>query len=108
MATITTHDQAIAWFPKAPTGDVERAWRAAEGFIADRCRWPALASDGTPLDPPGALVEAVHLLIARLLARRNSPDGVVGVGDEFGPVRITHVDRDVMALIAPYRPVVFG
>lgn len=51
---------------------------------------------------------AVKLLTARLLARHNSPDGLAAGGSDLGPVRVTSVDRDVMALIAPYKPVVFG
>jgi len=103
-------DQAkiIAEYPGHDEARVLTAWRAAEGFVAARCRWPMLAADGvTPLDPPDELRQAVMLLTSRYLARWNSPDGLVGAG-ELGPVRVATVDRDVSALIAPWRTVVFG
>jgi len=50
---------------------------------------------------------ACMLRCARYLARRNSPEGLVGFAD-FGPARITAVDRDVTALEAPYVKVLVG
>lgn len=76
------------------------AYEAAENYVQARVRIP----DG---DTPPALVEAVALLTARYLARRNTPDGLVGLGD-LGAVRLPTTDGDVRSLIAPYRPVVFG
>jgi hypothetical protein len=75
------------------------AYEAAEAYVAARCRWVAPA--------PAALVQAVSLLTARYLERRNSPSGVLGGGD-FGVVRVSGSDRDVDALLAPYRKLVMG
>ncbi|WP_041707505.1 hypothetical protein [Acidipropionibacterium acidipropionici] len=90
----STHDQRQA----------VNAWRSADAWVAARVRFrPARPGWGTPED----LVQAVRLLTARYLARRNSPDGFLGMG-EFGPARVPINDRDVNSLIAPYRRVVFG
>lgn len=80
---------------------VVQAYQSAESMVGDQCRWP---SDTTA---PEALVQAVILRTARYLARRDTPTGVLGVG-EFGPVRIASVDRDIEELEAPWRRVVFG
>lgn len=91
---------------------VERAWAAATAYVWNRIvPWYEPDSEGNPPAPvppaPGDLVQAVLLLTARYLARRNSPDGFLGMS-EFGVARVPTVDRDVEALIGPYRPVVFG
>lgn len=98
---IVNSEQARAWFPAEPPAEVDVAHNAAESYVAERCR--------IPVGPvvPGDLVQAVRLLTARYLARRNSPDGTLGMS-EFGVGRIATVDRDVEALIGPYRRVVFG
>lgn len=98
--TITTQAQVQGRFPQADPGRRTSAWKAAEQYVADRCRW----GDGTA---PDALVEAVLLLTGRFLARHNSPDGLVG-GGELGPARIPALDRDAERLMQPYRRVVFG
>lgn len=52
------------------------------------------------------LREAVFLRTQRLAARRNSPEGVIGVsgaGGEFVGVRVPAYDGDVAALEAPWR-----
>ena len=55
---------------------------------------------------PNDLRLAAMLRAARYLARRMSPEGLVGFGD-FGPAQIANVDRDVRELEAPYmKPVV--
>lgn len=45
---------------------------------------------------------ACRMQAARLLGRRKSPEGVAGWGD-FGPMRIQYPDKDVSALLDPYR-----
>lgn len=106
--TIATRDQVTSWFPGR---DVTTEWAAAEEYITRRTRWTRyrVLSDGTTqeLPAPPALVEAVRILTHRYLERRNSPVGIVGM-DEVGAVRLPSVDRDVEALIAPWRQVVFG
>lgn len=97
---LVSDEQLVQWFPEASPVDRGMHRDAAEAYIGGRCRIP----EGTP---PPELVAAVRLLVARYLARENSPDGFVGMS-EFGPARISTIDRDVQSLIAPYRPVVFG
>ena len=65
-----------------------------------------------PVDRFGAVVftadltEAVYLRTQRLAARRNSPEGVVGLtgtGGDFVGARVPSVDVDVLHLEGPYR-----
>ncbi len=59
----------------------------------------------------GDLVEAIYLRTQRLAARRNSPEGVVGltgVGGDFVGARVPGWDVDVAALEGPYRLVVIA
>jgi hypothetical protein len=57
---------------------------------------------GQPLsDLPGDLRLAFYLRVMRDLARRNSPEGLVGFA-EFGAARIARVDVDVAEREAPY------
>lgn len=52
------------------------------------------------------LEEAVYLRTQRLAARRNSPEGVVGltgVGGDFVGARVPPYDADVAQLEGPYR-----
>jgi len=51
--------------------------------------------------------QALVMQAARLWQRRFTPSGVEGVGD-FGPVRVTRLDHDVEALLAPYRTFPFS
>ncbi len=100
MTPIIPDNTLREWFPHEPLSELAPRRDAAEAYIRSRCRFDAL-------EVPGAIVEAVRLLINRHLARRNSPDGTLGMS-EFGVGRIATVDRDIEALLAPYRPVVFG
>lgn len=79
-----------------------QAWQSADSYISERVDYPTVDDAGQPLPAPAALVEAVCLLAARYLARRNSPDGMVGVSD-LGPARVPTIDRDVERLIDPWR-----
>jgi len=92
------------WFPGESATELGMQRDAAEAYIRNRCVLPEIAPGE---DFPGDIVGAVRLLVARYLARRNSPDGTLGMS-EFGAGRIATVDRDIQAMIAPYRPVVFG
>jgi hypothetical protein len=52
------------------------------------------------------LIEAVFLRAQRLAARRNSPEGIVGLtggGGDFVSARVPAYDSDVAALEAPHR-----
>lgn len=98
---LVSDETLTIWFPGENSVDLTLARNAAEAYIGHVCRVP------DTLPAPGDLVQAVRLLVARLLARRNSPDGTLGMS-EFGVGRIATVDRDIAQLIAPYRRVVFG
>lgn len=100
MANVTSYEHVLSVLGTDDTAKAEQAYLAAEAAVSKRCRW---SGDAAPDD----LVQAVVLRTARLLARHNSPDGIVGVS-EFGPVRVASVDRDITDLEGPYRRVVFG
>lgn len=104
---VTTKERVLEVLGVRESPQLEAGYAAAEGAVASGCRWPTVGEDGAPIDAPAALVEAVILRTARYLARRDSPAGVVGVG-EYGPVRISSVDRDIEELEAPWRRVVFS
>ena len=101
--TSLDHVAAVLGVDKAQSYVVQ-AYEAAEGAVGSLCRWQ---SDSPEISPPQALVQSVILRTARYLARRDTPTGVLGVG-EFGPVRIAAVDRDIEELEGPWRRVVFG
>lgn len=99
--TITQADQvakSVNWKGDPADTAFVTAWKAAEGYVSRRCRW-TLDADG---NPPAELAEAVTLLTARYLERRNSPNGLIGFGD-LGAARLPSQDVDVRTLIGPYR-----
>lgn len=52
---------------------------------------------------PDAIHEACLIQAARLLKRRNSPEGITGFGNEFGHIRVTNRDDpDALSQLAPY------
>lgn len=94
--SIAELEDVQAWVGGHPDSDqVRTAWEAAEAYVAERTH----VDEGPS---PAALVQAVYLLTARYLARRNSPEGFVGLGD-LGPARVPINDRDVERLIDPWR-----
>ena len=74
--------------------------RAPRGFTVD-------PDTEDPLPVPAGLVQAGRLLVNRLLSRRNSPDGVVGVSD-MGTATILSYDTDVNGLVSPWSEMVVG
>lgn len=58
-------------------------------------------------DVPDEVNEACLLKAAQLFRRKDAPFGVAGFG-EFGPVRITRADPDVMDLLMPYKIKMWG
>ena len=87
---------------------------AVEAEQRARC----LPSAFTVIDPPPAppaptdsvpddLYLAALMRGARLYARRASPEGLVGLGEQ-GIARIPPYDRDIDALEAPYRAMVLA
>lgn len=102
---LTSFTDAKRWHPQVDQDELRIAWGAAEGYVRGRVSWDA----EPPAIVPAPLQQAVKLMTARLLQRSKSPDGVVGMdADGLGAVRVPRTDVDVIALIAPYRPVVFG
>lgn len=71
--------------------------RAPRGFKVD--------DGGQPLPVPTMLVEAGLLLANRLMSRRNSPDGVVGVSD-MGTATVLSYDADISQMIGPWTEMV--
>ena len=55
----------------------------------------------SPVPFPADVTEAGLLYVNRLLSRRNSPDGVVGVSD-VGTATILPQDSDIKRLLGPY------
>lgn len=73
-----------------PTGGKRPARVEIDG---DPWGWPAI---------PDAVHEASLIQGARLLKRRKSPEGVVGL-NMFGTVRMGRLDPDVKRMVKPYR-----
>lgn len=111
MALTTAEHVASVLKTDATTPRFADAYQAAERWVAHRCTWKTVEQedeDGNPIEVPvdvEDLVQAIVLLTGRYLARQNSPDGLVGMGD-LGVMRVSAVDRDVQSLIAPYRKIV--
>lgn len=86
---------------RVPDGVDDDAIADALAAVQDaiRMRCPCLFGP-TPFVPDSAY-QAALLWTSRLLARRNSPEGVVGVGD-MGVATIAGYDRDVQRLLSPY------
>jgi hypothetical protein len=101
---ITDFDAVKTWLgdPVIPDDVIMAAYQAADFYVAGRTEYPTEDPDGLPLDVPDDLVLAVNLLTARYLARRNSPDGIVGLGD-LGPANVPVIDRDPERLMDPWR-----
>jgi hypothetical protein len=73
--------------------------RAPAGFAVDEA--------GDPLPVPAMIVQAGLLLTNRLMSRRNSPDGVVGVSD-MGTATILSYDADISQMVGPWTEMVVG
>jgi hypothetical protein len=95
--TDTTDDAAISEAVAASMEALEL--RAPRAFATDE--------DGDPILPavPDGLHQAGLLLANRLMARRNSPDGIVGVMDT-GTARVMSYDADITSLVSPWTVVV--
>jgi hypothetical protein len=70
-------------------------WPTGSGYrvrVTGRHGWPAI---------PDQVAQACLIQASRLYKRRLSPEGVFG-NEEFGMMRVSRVDPDVQALLAPY------
>lgn len=61
---------------------------------------------GAELTPD--LVQAIYRRVAREVAARGVPLGILGADSEFGPTRLSSFDAEISRLEGPYRKVVFG
>lgn len=91
-----------AW-ARVPSDDVDDcaigdALAAVHDAVLARC--PLLVCLVDPDDIPAPVREAALLWTNRLMARRNSPEGIVGL--EAGAATIASFDADVGRLLAPY------
>lgn len=98
----------------ATNSSFKRAYAAAERWVAQRCTWRTETTietvDGVETSTTSPvevedLVQAIILLTGRYMARRNSPDGLLNMG-ELGVMRMTTIDRDVESLVGPHRKIV--
>jgi hypothetical protein len=95
----TTDDAAITEAVNAATEAIEL--RAPGAFTFD-------PDTGELLAPvPAGVHQAALLLTNRLMSRRNSPDGVVGVSD-MGTARILSYDADINAFLGPWTSMVIA
>lgn len=114
MATWPNADDYRAWarIPDAvDDAAIEDALAAVTVGVLARC--PSLAAPehpDLPVDPatcPADVAYAVLLWTNRLLARRNSPDGVVGVAD-LGVANVARMDADIQRMLSPWLAVVLA
>jgi hypothetical protein len=93
-----TVDEYKDWARIRDTSDdvaIDQALSAVQEAIVARA--PMLAASACPTD----VLYACLLWTNRLLSRRNSPDGIVGVAD-LGVATIAKADRDVLQLLSPW------
>jgi hypothetical protein len=74
--------------------------RALSGWLARTGRVQVTARWGWP-NVPDEITQATQLLASRLYRRKDSPEGVLG-NAEWGTMRVSRIDPDVEALIAPF------
>lgn len=86
---------------------IEGALAAVKVAVVSRC--PTLAAVEDP-DLPADVAYAVLLWCNRLVARRNSPEGIVGIGvaGDMGVVNIGRWDPDVGRLLSAYTTAVLA
>lgn len=81
---------------------------AATDAVQSRCPAALLPPPTGPAPAcPAELAEAVMLWTNRLLARRNSATGVVGI-DETGSAMVPGKDADIARMLSPWREPVLG
>lgn len=67
-------------------------WLDEDVTVTAKRGWPSV---------PDPVVQAQKILASRLWKRKDSPEGVLG-NDQWGVIRVSRVDPDVMALLDPY------
>lgn len=111
MAAAPTLDDVRAWLGLAEDDRMDDAvlQESLDAALDQQALVVAYPTDGfgAPLFTSD-LREAVFLRTQRLAARRNSPEGVVGLsgaGGDFVSARIPAYDADVMSLESPHRSI---
>lgn len=101
-------DDVRAWLGLEPTDHLDDAvlQESLDAALAQQSRVVCYPRDafGDPVLPPD-LREAVMLRTQRLAARRNSPEGIVGLsgaGGDFVSARVPSYDTDVAHLEGPW------
>ena len=81
----------------------------AETLLQARaCRVPVDPDTGAPLDLGPDLTQAIYRRVAREVAARGVPLGMLGADSEYGPARLARWDAEVDRLEGPSRRLVFG
>lgn len=81
----------------------------AETILQARaCTVPRDPDTGAALDLTPDLVQAVYRRVAREVAARGVPLGMLGADSEYGPSRLSRWDAEIDRLEAPNRRLVFG
>jgi hypothetical protein len=91
-------DEYKQWARVPDTADdvaIDQALSAVKVAIVARC--PVLATAPCPEDA----LYACLLWTNRLLVRRQSPEGIVGIAD-MGAVAIVSTDRDIQQMLSPW------
>lgn len=74
---------------------IDQALAAVTSSIVERC--PLLLTEACPYEAQYATL----LWVNRLLSRRNSPDGIVGVAD-LGIATVSRADKDILQMLSPW------
>lgn len=86
----------------ATTSAIDEAVASANAMITRRCR------DDMPDPWPPEVHTAGLIEAARTLKRRGSPEGVAGIGGDFGLVRVSSFDPSIEAALSPWLKVAFA
>ena len=114
MAKVPSVDDVRKWVqvPATSVDDAQLSQVIAAELAGQAlsCRVPPVVDP--PPDPdafyPDALAQAIYRRVARELAGRQVPLGIVGDGAEYGPNALATFDAEVERIEGPYRMVVFG
>jgi hypothetical protein len=74
---------------------------------ATKCRLPT-DETGAPLPLPPDLVQALYRRVAREIAARDLPLGMLGAETDFGPARLSRFDAEIERLEGSRRIMVVG
>jgi len=91
-----------------PIGEIGAGWPAT-GLLLLSGSWSTSTTGRVQVSAdwgwpatPAAVEQACLIQAARIFKRKDSPEGILGSA-EWGAVRVSRVDPDVDAMLAPYR-----